>query len=41
MLIDEAVTRSEQNYIKGGTEKGKKCVSGGKKGPWLVFPHIR
>ncbi|KAK2524050.1 hypothetical protein Q9233_009597, partial [Columba guinea] len=24
MLIDDAVTRSGQNYVRGGTERGKK-----------------
>lgn len=31
MLIDDAVMRSGQNYIRGGTEKGKKCGFGKKK----------
>ena len=31
MLIDDAVTRSGQNYIRGGTEKGKKCGFGKKR----------
>lgn len=31
MLIDDAVMRSGQNYIRGGTEKGKKCGFGKRK----------
>lgn len=30
MLIDNVVTSSGQNYVRGGTEKGKKCGFGGK-----------
>uniref|UniRef100_A0A8C5JW36 RNA helicase n=1 Tax=Junco hyemalis TaxID=40217 RepID=A0A8C5JW36_JUNHY len=30
MLIDNLITSSGQNYVRGGTEKGKKCEVGGK-----------
>lgn len=38
MLIDNLVTSSGQNCVRGGTEKGKKCGVWGKI-LWIVF-HI-
>lgn len=37
MLIDDSVMRSGQNYIRGGTEKGKKCGLEKKKDNGLSF----